>query len=132
MYLLDSNAWIVHFRSKGRSSVLRRIAAALPGQIVTCSVVRAELMTGAVKSSNVAAEVLAVNTVFRTLQTFAFDDPAADEYARIRAALEKQGSKIGANDYLIAAIARVHGLIVVTHNTREFSRVPGLAWEDWQ
>lgn len=132
MYLLDSNAWIVHFRSKGNSTVSRRIAAERPGEIVTCSAVRAELMTGAIKSRNAVAEVDSTNAVIGSLVSYPFDDPAADGYARSRAGLERQGLKIGANDYIVAAVARVHGLTVVTHNTREFSRVPGLMWEDWQ
>jgi hypothetical protein len=44
----------------------------------------------------------------------------------------RQGKPIGPYDLQIAAIARAHGLIVVTHNTREFARVPGLMLEDWQ
>jgi len=55
----------------------------------------------------------------------------AHHYAAIRAGLEKQGRGIGPNDTWIAAHARVHGLTVVTQNTTEFSRVPGLAVEDW-
>ena len=55
----------------------------------------------------------------------------AHHYAAIRASLEKQGRGIGPNDTWIAAHARVHGLTVVTQNTSEFSRVPGLAVEDW-
>lgn len=61
-----------------------------------------------------------------------FDDAAAHSYAAIRAALEKQGQPIGPNDTLIAAIALANGLTVVTHNAGEFSRVPGLLFEDWE
>src|ERR1017187_857110 len=46
--------------------------------------------------------------------------------------LTAQGTPIGPNDLMIASIARAHGLTLVTHNTREFSRVPGLKLEDWQ
>ena len=61
-----------------------------------------------------------------------FDDRAADEYGRIRAHLAGLGMLIGPNDLLIASIALANGLILVTHNTAEFSRVPGLKLEDWQ
>jgi tRNA(fMet)-specific endonuclease VapC len=61
-----------------------------------------------------------------------FDDHAADAYARIRADPEQQGRRIGPDDLLIAAIALAHDLTLVTHNTREFSRVNGLQLEDWQ
>jgi tRNA(fMet)-specific endonuclease VapC len=60
------------------------------------------------------------------------DDAAAKEYSRIRAYLENQGAPIGAYDMQIAAIAVVHGLILVTHNTKEFGRIPWLKIEDWE
>ena len=65
-------------------------------------------------------------------RSFSFDDAAADEYARIRAGLERRGLPIGGNDYIIAAIGVVNGLTLITHNVGEFSRVPGLTTEDWQ
>jgi tRNA(fMet)-specific endonuclease VapC len=61
-----------------------------------------------------------------------FDDLAADQYALIRADLEGRGQLIGANDLLIAAIARAHDLTLVTHNMAEFSRVGRLELEDWE
>ena len=61
-----------------------------------------------------------------------FDDDAASVYGDIRAYLAQQGTPIGSNDLQIAAIALNRNLILVTHNTREFSRVPGLSWEDWE
>ncbi|HEV8059879.1 MAG TPA: PIN domain-containing protein [Gemmataceae bacterium] len=61
-----------------------------------------------------------------------FDDRGAEEYGRIRAHLADLGTPIGPNDLLIAAITIANGLTLVTHNTNEFSRVPGLMLEDWQ
>jgi tRNA(fMet)-specific endonuclease VapC len=61
-----------------------------------------------------------------------FSDAAADVYGRIRADLETRGTPIGGNDLLIASIALVYGLTLVTHNTREFGRVTGLLLEDWE
>ena len=61
-----------------------------------------------------------------------FDDIAAEIYGRIRAHLATQGTPIGANDLQIASISLAHDLILVTHNTREFSRVPRLRLEDWE
>lgn len=60
------------------------------------------------------------------------DDAAAFTYGVLRAALEKEGQSIGPNDMLIAAIALANGLAVVTHNTAEFSRVPGLVLDGWE
>lgn len=61
-----------------------------------------------------------------------FDDDAANMFGRIRAKLAKAGTPIGAYDLQIAAISLVHGLTLVTHNTREFGRVEGLKLEDWE
>ncbi|MRT32681.1 type II toxin-antitoxin system VapC family toxin, partial [Xylella fastidiosa subsp. multiplex] len=64
--------------------------------------------------------------------TMPFDEAAAEEYGRLRAHLSATGQLIGPNDMMIAAIALANRLILVTHNTAEFSRVPGLVLEDWQ
>jgi tRNA(fMet)-specific endonuclease VapC len=61
-----------------------------------------------------------------------FDDLCAEHYGLIRADLERAGAPIGASDLLIAATARAHDLVLVTHNVREFSRVVGLRLEDWE
>jgi tRNA(fMet)-specific endonuclease VapC len=61
-----------------------------------------------------------------------FDDIAAEIYGRERARLTLVGTPIGANDLLIACIALANGLTLVTHNTREFSRINGLRLEDWE
>ncbi len=68
----------------------------------------------------------------RQFDSLPFDDDAAEEYGSIRAYLEKQGQPIGKHDMLIAAIARAQGLIVASHNTRGFDRIPGLNVEDWE
>ncbi|MDR1799371.1 MAG: type II toxin-antitoxin system VapC family toxin [Bifidobacteriaceae bacterium] len=73
--------------------------------------------------------------VRRFLAPFAiqpFDSAAAIHYAAIRAGLEATGQVIGPNDLLIAATVLAAGGVLVTHNTKEFSRVPGLLLENWQ
>lgn len=69
---------------------------------------------------------------FIRFQHLDFDDLAADRFGSLRATLEKAGTPIGPYDMQIAAIALVHNLIVVTHNTGEFVRVPSLQLEDWE
>ena len=65
------------------------------------------------------------------LNVVPFDIEAAKEYGTIRAELEKSGKVIGNNDMMIAASAKVHNMILVTNNVREFERVSGLRLENW-
>lgn len=61
-----------------------------------------------------------------------FDEKAAMVYGTLRANLEATGIVIGAYDMMIAAVAMVHNLILVTHNTKHFTRIVGLKIEDWE
>jgi tRNA(fMet)-specific endonuclease VapC len=65
-------------------------------------------------------------------QSLPFDDKAAGFYGKIRSELSAVGQPIGANDFMIAAIALANEVTLITHNTREFSRVSGLLLEDWE
>ena len=100
--------------------------------ISVCSIVRSELFYGAAKSQT-PERTLEKQTLFLTpYATVPFDDEMAAVYGQIRATLERQGQPIGALDMQIAAIAIARSLILVTHNTREFRRVPGLQIDDWE
>jgi tRNA(fMet)-specific endonuclease VapC len=130
-YLLDSNACVVYLRGKNlllRSRVDSRPAA----DIALCTVVLAELYFGADKGKNPAAGRAAVDAFAAPYACLPFDRAAADVYARVRLDLEARGLMIGPYDLLIAAIARANGRTVVTHNTAEFGRVPGLTLDDWE
>ena len=74
---------------------------------------------------------LRVEQLLDTLAVLPLDSPADRHYADIRAALEGAGTPIGGHDLFIAAHARSRDMTLVTHNTREFARVPGLRVEDW-
>ena len=131
IYLLDSNTCIRYLN--GRSESIRRHFEAMrPEEIALCSVVKAELFFGAVKSANPERNLLRVHRFAERLVSFPFDDPAALVYGEIRSRLEKSGTPIGPNDLLIAAIALAQGATLVTHNTREFARVPELPLVDWE
>ena len=130
-YLLDTNSWI-HYLKHASSPVCARLESLTPNDVVTCSVVCAELLHGAEKYGNRDRRV---TTVIQTLAPFAsypFADEAAEVYARLRHELEIAGSVIGPYDLQIAAISLLHRATLVTRNTAEFSRVSGLAIEDWE
>ncbi|MDX1991224.1 MAG: type II toxin-antitoxin system VapC family toxin [bacterium] len=130
-YLLDTNTCI-RYLNRRSASIIRRMDAESPEDIVVCSVTRAELIFGAMKSNSPKKTRAAQREFLEPLATLPFDNAAAEQYGLIRAHLETAGTPIGPNDLLIAAIALTHDLIVVTHNTREFSRVNGLKIEDWE
>jgi tRNA(fMet)-specific endonuclease VapC len=130
-YLLDTNTCIRVLTNRG-TTLVERWKRTQPSQIRLCSVVKAELLFGAEKSSKRELAQQKLLLFFSRFKSIPFDDRAAHTYGIIRVALEKEGQPIGPNDMLIAAIALANGLTVVTHNTTEFSRVSGLLVEDWE
>ncbi len=131
LYLLDSNVCIVYL--KGRSEPLhRRVDGITPGQVAVCSVVKAELFYGAKRSNNPTKALQEQRLFLDQFVSFPFNDACSDVYGDIRTTLAEMGTPIGANDLLIAAIALANELTLVTHNVREFSRVPELQIEDWE
>ena len=130
-YLLDTNPCVVYLRGKN-ALVLRRFGLHPPTDLVLCSVVVGELRYGAEGSADPVREHTRVDAFVAQFASLPFDDLAAPIYGRIRHDLESRGLIIGANDLLIAAIALVRDLTLVTHNTKEFSRIAGLKLEDWE
>ncbi len=130
-YLLDTNPCIVYL--SGRSERLRRRFDAIGDKdIVVCSIVFAELCFGAAKSLDPNTTLRRQQEFLERFRSLPFDDAATRVYGPIRADLERAGTTIGANDLLIASIAIANGLILVSHNIGEFSRVSGLTVEDWE
>src|ERR1039458_2993534 len=99
---------------------------------VRFSVVKGELLFGAVKSQVPVTTMSRLMQFMSAFESYPFDDRCAEVYARIRADLEKRVLPIGPNDTLIAATAIARQATVVTANTREFARIDGLRWEDWE
>lgn len=130
-YLLDANACIRILNNSSRNLV-ERLRRHEPWEIGICSIVKAELTYGACRSSRVSENLGLLARFFEPFGSLPFDEVSAEHYGPIRAALEKAGTPIGSNDLLIAAAARAHGLILVTHNVKEFLRVSGLRVEDWE
>ena len=129
-YLLDTNAWIDVLNNPS-GPVARKLASHAPSDVVLCSVTLGELLVGAYKSAKPAANLALIHQLTRQFACLPFEAADADHYARTRSQLEKTGQPIGPYDLQIAAIGLEKGLIVVTHNVAEFSRVPGLIVEDW-
>lgn len=90
------------------------------------SITFAELEFGAAKSARPAYHRSLLAMFCAPLEIASFDDRAAESYGDVRAALEKSGKPIGPLDTLIASHAISLGTVLVTNNSREFSRVAGL------
>lgn len=131
-YLLDSNVWVVLLRKKSLSVANRFRAMAATGDLRVRAIVVAELRYGALRGAKPAANRADVDALLAPFPNLPFDAAAADHFALIRVHLESLGLVIGSYDMQIAAIALANGCTLVTHNTAEFSRVPGLVIEDWQ
>ncbi len=131
IYLLDTNVCIQMWQRKNLT-VRKHFARCRPSEIALCSVVKAELLFGACRSEQKESNLQLLRMLFAPLQSFDFDDNAAEHYAQIRADLTAQGALTGANDLVIAAIARANDATLVTHNQSEFGRVKGLQLEDWE
>jgi tRNA(fMet)-specific endonuclease VapC len=131
MYLLDTNACI-RILNNSSASLVARLRLEDPLSLHLSSITKAELLFGARHSARAAANLRLLERFFAPLLSLPFDDRCAEQYAALRADLAARGQPIGPNDMLIAATARAHDLVVVTHNVREFSRVVGLGVEDWE
>ena len=128
-YLLDTNICI--YTLKRRPAHIRERFNRHAAHLAISSVVLAELLYGAEKSSRPEHNLEQVERFAARLDVLPFDDLAAVHHGQIRAALERSGQGIGPYDLMIAGHARSRGLTLVTSNEREFSRVPGLLLENW-
>jgi tRNA(fMet)-specific endonuclease VapC len=131
IYLLDTNVCIQFLNSRN-TAVQKHLMALSKEDVALCQIVKAELYYGAYKSLRREANLALLVKFFSQFVSLPFDDAAAETYGRLRAELTRRGTPIGPNDLMIAAIAVTQGLTLVTHNTSEFERVPGLALIDWE
>ncbi len=129
-YLLDTNICIYLIKQQS-TRVMDRFRSYSVGEIGISSITVSELWYGVEKSKRRATNAQALEQFLLPLMIAPFDDRAAEAYGEIRAALEREGQHIGAMDLLIAAHAVSLGLVLVTNNAREFSRVPDLIVENW-
>ena len=128
--MLDTNICIALIRRKP-PQVLRRFSAYKIGDIGISWVTLAELEFGVAKSRHLEENQAALDEFVLPLEIAGFDRQAARVYGQVRAMLEKGGTPIGALDLMIGAHALALGAMLVTNNTREFSRIRGLTVVDW-
>jgi tRNA(fMet)-specific endonuclease VapC len=129
-WMLDTDTCIAIIKGKP-ASVLKKLRGKSVGQVGISSITLGELAFGAAKSSRRDEAHAALTEFLLALEIASFDSDAAASYGQMRASLEKRGTRIGPLDRLIGAHAGALDVILVTHNTREFSRIDTLRLEDW-
>ena len=130
MYLLDTNICI--YAIKGcYPQVNEKLLSISPDQILVSSITLGELEYGAAKSHWGNRTRLIMNGFLSNFEILPFTANDAALFGQIRAELESSGSPIGALDAMIGAQGIANNLTVITHNTKEFSRIPGIQLEDW-
>ena len=128
MILLDTNTLIHYLR--GREPVVSRLRGASPRELAIPSIVTCEIECGTLKIGSARRRAV-VSELLASVVQVPFDREAALESARIRIDLETRGLVIGPIDLLIAGTAVSRGAVLVTNNTKEFSRIKGLRLSDW-
>lgn len=129
-YMLDTDT--ASYVMKGTvPAVLKRLQRVLVGDVCISAISHSELAYGTEISPSQQRDQARLVLLLRHFAVLDYPTDAAAHYAEIRAVLKKRGTIIGANDLFIAAHARCEGLVLVTNNTREFGRVPGLRTENW-
>ena len=129
-YLLDTNICIYiakHNPPAVREHFARHKASELAMSVITLG----ELRFGAEKSQLRDKAMATIQQLETLIPPRPLPESAGEHYGQIRAVLQKKGVPIGNNDLWLAAHTRAEGWILVTNNTREFARVPGLQVENW-
>jgi tRNA(fMet)-specific endonuclease VapC len=129
MYLLDTDT-IIH-NLKGNASVRSNLEKHINDSIRITSITLMELSYGAYKSKKVAANLAKIRTIEKALGIVTPGPESTEIFGLLKADLEKQGETLADLDLIIAACALANNLILVTNNTKHFSRIPGLKLENW-
>jgi tRNA(fMet)-specific endonuclease VapC len=129
-YMLDTDTCVYIARGRHRR-MEARLAQIAFGDAAVSAATYGELAYGAAKSKLSHLSEQSLHALMINTRILPIDNRVAAAYGKLRADLERKGRIIGNNDLWIGAHALSLGLILVTNNAREFSRIEGLAWENW-
>jgi tRNA(fMet)-specific endonuclease VapC len=130
VYMLDTDI-CSYVMKRSNKRLLKKLSNVAVADVCMSVVTKAELLYGVRVSPHPARDGEALRALLTYVAVLDFPEEAAEHYADIRSSLKRQGKLIGANDLLIAAHARSLDLTLITNNVAEFSRVEGLALENW-
>jgi tRNA(fMet)-specific endonuclease VapC len=128
IFLLDTDICSAHMR---RPSRLAHRFIQYTGGLAIPTIVLAELHAGAHKHPNPAKLLALIADLRQEVLVIDFDEACAEQFGQIRGSFLQQGIQFGRMDLLIASVALIHNLTLVTHNTADFKNVPGLRLDDW-
>jgi len=127
-FLLDTNICSAHFR---RPSGLAHRFTQYSGRLAVSTIALGELYAGAHHCSDPDPLLNKIEELLRDVEILPFDRPCAERFGVVRGRLMRQGIVVSTADLMIASVALVHDLTLVTHNTADFQRIPDLRLEDW-
>jgi len=127
-FLLDTNICSAHMRRPGG---LAHRFIQYSGRIWISTTVLAELYAGAYKLDRPNKTLAAIRELRMDVGMLLFDEQCAEMFGKLRGALRRGGIEVSPMDLMIAAVAQVHDLTLVTHNTTDFQNIPGLRLDDW-
>ena len=127
-FLLDTNICSAHMRRPGR---LAHRFVQYSGGLSIPTIVLAELYAGAYKHPAPARVLILIADLLQEVDVLDFDSSCAHEFGQVRGTLLTQGITVSRMDLLIASVALVHDLTLVTHNTADFHSIPNLRLDDW-
>ncbi len=128
-YMLDTN--LIIYTIKNRPVNVRNTFKKHDGQMCVSTVSLGELIYGAERSAQPEKNMSVIEAMMARLEVLTFETQDTTHFGQLRAELARLGKPIGPYDTMIAGHARSRGLILVTNNTKEFKRVPGLRIENW-
>ena len=132
MYLFDTDAVSQIIKKSPSISFIRKLASIDPDSQFTTTITVGELVYGAHKSGRPEYFIEKLEQlVWPNIQVLAFDESSAKVFGKLKAEMEKKGTPLTEPDLRIASIAMHHGLIVITGNTRHFSKISGITVENW-
>ncbi|MCW7470527.1 type II toxin-antitoxin system tRNA(fMet)-specific endonuclease VapC [Leptospira kanakyensis] len=129
-YFLDTNICLYFLKGKN-DKIENNIKKLNPNRIKIPSIVKAELLLGALKSQNPKKNQSTILNFLDPFEIIGFNDIESEIYSEIRSDLESKGLPIGPNDLIIASIVLSNNGILVTNNEKEFSRILSLKLENW-
>jgi len=130
MYLLDTNI-LIYAQKKRSPIVIKNIKEKDPSILFVSIFSVAELVFGCKKSLDPQKNYRALLEFLLPFTILDFLQSDCGTYGEIRTFLKKNGTPIGTIDTFIGSLSVSRGLILVTNNTREFERIPGIRIENW-